>query len=60
VAPLATEGVERGRWALLDFGDVVVHVFQETTRRVFDLERLWLEAPRWTYEAGSVIETARA
>ncbi len=58
VVPLATEGVERGRWALLDFGDVVVHVFQEGVRRVFDLERLWLQAPRWTYESGSVIETA--
>ncbi|RMD81521.1 MAG: ribosome silencing factor [Candidatus Dadabacteria bacterium] len=60
VVPLATEGVERGRWALLDFGDVVVHVFQEATRRLFDLERLWLEAPRWTYVPGSVIESARA
>ena len=57
VAPLATEGVERGRWALLDFGEVVIHVFQEEIRPVFDLERLWLEAPRWTYESGSVIQT---
>ena len=47
---LSSEGVERGQWALLDFGDVVVHVFQAATRRTYDLERLWLEAPRSTYE----------
>ncbi len=43
---LGTEGVQEGRWALLDFGDVVVHLFDETTRAFYDLENLWAEAPR--------------
>ena len=43
---LGTEGVPEGRWALLDFGDVVVHVFDETTRAFYDLEHLWGDAPR--------------
>jgi ribosome-associated protein len=43
---LATEGLESCRWVLLDFGDVVVHIFQPVERNYYDLETLWLEAPR--------------
>ena len=39
------EGYEESTWALLDYGDVVVHVFEEETRRFYDLERLWGDAP---------------
>ena len=46
VQPLSTEGIERGQWALLDYGDVVVHVFQVPVRAVYDLDRLWARAPR--------------
>jgi ribosome-associated protein len=38
------EGVEQGRWALLDFVDVVVHVFHPTLRQFYQLERLWGDA----------------
>lgn len=44
--PLSVEGVERGQWALMDYGDVVVHVFQVPVRGFYDLERLWVRAPR--------------
>lgn len=42
--PLGVEGQEEARWLLMDFGDVIVHVFQPDVRRHYDLERLWSEA----------------
>lgn len=42
----STEGYGEGRWVLLDFGDVVVHVFLDALREYYDLEALWAEAPR--------------
>lgn len=44
--PLGIEGLEDGRWVLMDLADVIVHVFQEETRAHYDLERLWSDAPR--------------
>lgn len=44
--PIATEGLEEANWVLLDFGGFVVHVFLDETRRYYDLERLWADAPR--------------
>ena len=45
-APLRREGVTGDGWLVLDYGDVVVHVFTETQRDYYDLERLWADAPR--------------
>jgi ribosome-associated protein len=44
--PLGTEGKRSGHWSLLDFGDVVVHVFNHQVREHYDLEGLWNDAPR--------------
>jgi ribosome-associated protein len=44
--PLAVEGLPHGNWVLMDFGDVVVHVFQDEARQLYDLEGLWLDARR--------------
>jgi ribosome-associated protein len=46
VRPLAVEGLPHGSWVLMDFGDVVVHVFQDEARQLYDLEGLWLDARR--------------
>ena len=48
--PLRTEGASEGEWVLLDYGDFVVHVFQETPRDFYGLERLWGDAPRIQWE----------
>jgi ribosome-associated protein len=48
--PIGVEGVASGQWALLDFGDVVIHVFHHPTRLHYDLESLWHEAPRVAIE----------
>ncbi len=46
VRPLSVEGAKDGQWALLDYGDVIIHVFFETAREFYDLEGLWADAPR--------------
>ena len=43
--PLRREGRTEGRWVLLDFGDLVVHVFHEEDRMYYSLERLWKDCP---------------
>lgn len=43
--PLRREGRAEGRWILLDFGDVIVHVFHEEERLFYSLERLWKDCP---------------
>lgn len=42
--PLAIEGYKHGTWVLLDYGDLVAHIFDEKTRRFYALERLWADA----------------
>lgn len=44
------EGYEQGHWAIIDTGEIVVHVFYEPVRRVYDLEGLWSRAQRYTIE----------
>jgi ribosome-associated protein len=44
--PLRVEGLDDLRWVLMDFGDVVVHVFSQEARSFYELERLWSDVPR--------------
>lgn len=48
--PLRVEGMSDARWVLMDYGDIVVHVFLEEARRYYDLERLWSDAPRFDWQ----------
>ncbi len=44
--PLGNEGIKDGNWALLDFGDVIIHIFNKETNDFYDIEGLWSDAPR--------------
>jgi ribosome-associated protein len=48
--PIGVEGMNDATWVLLDYGDIVVHVFQEATRSYYDLDRLWGDAPRLHFD----------
>lgn len=43
---ISSEGYSEGRWVLMDYGDIVVHVFLDALREYYDLETLWADAPR--------------
>ena len=46
IKPLSVEGTGEGHWVLMDYGDVVIHIFYEPVREFFDLEGLWVDAKR--------------
>lgn len=56
---LRREGTAESGWVLLDYGDVVVHVFRAEQREVFDLERLWGDVPRRDPATGEVTDPGR-
>ena len=49
-APRNVEGLDDASWVLLDYGDLIVHVFLSETREYYALERLWTDAPRIAWE----------
>jgi len=51
MAPISIEGMTAAVWVLIDYGDVVVHVFQEDARQLYDIEGLWMDAGRVTMPA---------
>jgi ribosome-associated protein len=52
--PIGVEGLDDSTWVLLDYGDIVVHVFLAETRTYYDLDRLWADAPRQELDEPSV------
>ena len=46
ILPLGVEGERLGKWVLIDYEDVIIHVFYEPIRKFYDIERLWSDAPR--------------
>jgi ribosome-associated protein len=47
IAPYSVEGYNDGRWVIIDYQNVIVHIFLETLRELYDLESLWIEAKRY-------------
>jgi len=45
IKPAGVEGYKLSQWVLMDYSDVIVHVFEEETRAFYELEKLWLDAP---------------
>jgi len=56
IHPLGQEGGLEGRWVLMDYEDVVVHIFLEPVRAFYDLEGLWMDAPRIDFQKDLTIE----
>jgi len=56
---IGIEGLSQGRWVLIDYGDVIVHIFQESVREFYDLEGLWIDAPRVKIEAEKLAKKVR-
>jgi ribosome-associated protein len=46
IRPLSVEGAQEGQWVLMDYGNVIIHVFFESVREFYDLEGLWRDARR--------------
>lgn len=46
IRPASIEGYQHAQWVVMDYGDVLVHIFYEPVREFYDLERLWVRAPR--------------
>ncbi len=61
LVPTRTEGVRDGRWAVVDYGDVIVHIFNDETRLFYHLERLWTDGgnlERFDDVAGELVSPA--
>lgn len=54
-----TEGMKNGRWVLLDYDDVIMHIFHEEERAFYDLENLWQSCPRIACEDPHVSDTTK-
>ncbi len=46
IPPIGIEGLDFARWVLMDYGDIIIHIFSEETRTFYELEKLWIDAPR--------------
>lgn len=57
IKPLRSEGQAEAEWILLDYGDIIVHLFQNGPREYYGLERLWADAPKVTWSEPAVSES---
>jgi len=50
LSPIGKEGLDFARWVLIDYGDIVIHIFDDETRTFYNLEKFWIDAPRIAIE----------
>lgn len=53
IKPFSLEGYDEGRWVIIDYQNVIIHVFIESLRELYDLESLWIEAKRYMFKKGN-------
>jgi len=53
IKPFSMEGYQQGRWVIIDYRDIIVHVFFEPLRELYDLESLWIEAKKYRIEGAN-------
>jgi ribosome-associated protein len=46
IRPIGIEGLRNSQWILMDYGDIIVHIFEEATRAFYELEKLWIDAEK--------------
>jgi ribosome-associated protein len=51
IKPLGIEGRKNNLWVLMDYGDIIIHIFEEQTRAYYELEKLWIDAKRIPLES---------
>lgn len=59
VLPVRQEGYEQGQWIVMDYGDVMVHIFRQEEREFYNLERLWLQEKNFSFHADSYEDLMR-
>lgn len=62
LVPSRTEGVRDGRWAVIDYGDVIVHIFNDETRLFYHLERLWADGgnlEKFDEKSGELLQSGK-
>lgn len=57
---MGREGIESAHWVLADYGDIVIHIFDEETRSFYNLEKFWIDAPRIKSEEFSALTAGSA
>jgi ribosome-associated protein len=59
IKPMSVEGMKEGHWVLLDYGHIIIHIFYEPVRSIYDLEGLWIDAKRITTKS-MTLETEKS